>query len=259
MTHFVYDGSFEGLLTAVFEVYERKASTARIIPAAQYQPDAFSEKIDVYNDEAKANRVWKGLQRKVSVGALTNVFSCYLSERPDREELILSFCRMVFATDKRVEENFGSPVVLQLSQVSRQLFREKHRFEAFVRFQQLQDGTFYASIDPDFNVIPLIISHFVHRYADQSWIIYDIRRRYGVYYNKIEVQEVQFDFLPAAKHGEASPAVHDPREDLYQLLWKEYFKSVNIPARRNLKLHRKHVPPRYWKYLIEKQPGLRER
>ncbi len=255
MTHFVYDGSFEGLLTAIFEVYERKADIVRIIPASQYQPDAFSEKIEIYPDETKANRVWKGLQKKLSVDGLTNVFSCYLSELPDREELILEFCRLVFASDDKVEENYGSPIVLRVAQIGRQLFREKHRFEAFVRFGQLQDGTFYATIDPDFNVIPLIISHFVTRYADQAWIIYDIRRKYGIYYDKTEVQEVRFDFSPLAQPGNASPETYDSREDLYQLLWQAYFKSVNIPARRNMKLHRKHVPIRYWKYLIEKQPG----
>ena len=40
----------------------------------------------------------------------------------------------------------------------------------------------------------------------------------------------------------------------YQELWKAYFKSVDIPERRNLKLHLQHVPKRYWKYLVEKQP-----
>lgn len=38
----------------------------------------------------------------------------------------------------------------------------------------------------------------------------------------------------------------------YQELWKTYFKAVDIPERRNMKLHVQHVPKRYWKYLIEK-------
>lgn len=253
MVHFLYDGSFEGLLTAVFDVYDRKAQTAQIVAADRYQPDVFAEKTEVVTDEAKANRVWKGLQQKLSPAGLLNVFSVYLSERPDREALLLAFCRMVFASHEKVEEDYSSSVVLQISQIGRQLHREKHRFEAFVRFVQLQDGTYFAVIDPDFNVLPLITPHFVNRYADQTWIIYDTRRRYGMYYDQRQVQEVQFDFQTVTQPDLADDALHNPQEDLYQRLWQAYFKSVNIPARRNLKLHRQHVPIRYWKYLTEKQ------
>ncbi|MEJ7663065.1 MAG: DUF4130 domain-containing protein [Hymenobacter sp.] len=48
--------------------------------------------------------------------------------------------------------------------------------------------------------------------------------------------------------------VLDEREPLFQVLWQAYFDHVNIPERRNLKLHRRHMPLRYWKYLSEKQP-----
>lgn len=265
MTDFVYDGSFEGLLTAIFDIYFKRLERARILPAAYYQPDVFSEKIEVYTDEAKANRVWKGLHKKLSKSALIHVFSCYLSELPEREEIILSFVRQVFASTDKVEENYSSSSVLRIAQLGRQLFREKHRFEAFVRFQQLRDGTFYATIDPDFNVLPLITEHFVKRYANQSWIIYDVRRKYGMHYDQHQVQEVYFDFVKASNEAslpqleatdsevvEPPTGVYTDQEDLYQLLWQTYFQSVNIPARRNLKLHRRHVPIRYWKYLTEK-------
>jgi len=41
----------------------------------------------------------------------------------------------------------------------------------------------------------------------------------------------------------------------YQVLWKSYFDNVNIPERRNMKLHLQHIPKRYWKYLSEKRKG----
>ena len=48
--------------------------------------------------------------------------------------------------------------------------------------------------------------------------------------------------------------VLDEREPLFQVLWQAYFDHVNIPERKNLKLHRRHMPLRYWQYLSEKQP-----
>ncbi len=256
MTYFVYDGSFEGMLTAVFEIYERRQEKARIITSSQYQPDIFSEKIEVISDAAKANRVWKGLQRRLSKESLVNIYSCYLSELPEMEDVLLTFFREVFASAQNVEENFGSHVVLRVAQIGRLLFKEKHRFEAFVRFHKLQDGTFYAPIEPDYNVIPLITAHFVRRYADQEWMIYDVKRQYGIHFDKRQVQEVYFDFSEANKYGEAPVEIYDSQEELYQLLWKVYYKGVNILARRNIKLHKKNAPVRYWKYLVEKRPEI---
>lgn len=255
MIYFTYDSSFEGLLTAVFDVYERKAEKARIISAKNFQPDMFGEELKVVTDAAKANRVWKGLQKRISTASLVNVYAVYLSELAEMEETLLSFSREVFSSNENIEENFGSHAVLRVAQIGKQLFREKHRFEAFVRFQKLQDGTFYATIDPDFNIIPLITAHFVRRYADQEWLIYDVRRQYGIHYDKKQVQEVYFDFQETNKYGEAPEETHDQQEDLYQLLWKVYYKNVNIPARRNMKLHKQNMPVRYWKYLVEKEPS----
>ena len=47
-------------------------------------------------------------------------------------------------------------------------------------------------------------------------------------------------------------------EDGFQSLWSTYFDAVTIEARRNFKLHRAHVPLRYWRHLTEKTVGVRE-
>jgi len=132
--------------------------------------------------------------------------------------------------------------------------REKHRMKAFIRFEKTVDGIFYAPIEPDYNVLPLIAGFFKNRYADQQWIIYDLKRKYGLHYNLKTVQEVTFDFVEM-KNSTSYLAgdLLDEKEELYGLLWKDYFKSTNIPARKNMKLHLQHVPKRYWKYLTEKK------
>jgi len=124
--------------------------------------------------------------------------------------------------------------------------------EAFIRFQLTKDGIFYCGIDPDFNVLPLILNHFKNRYADQQWIIYDLKRQYGLYYNLDEVEEITIELQEGTIKNREQYQFSE-QEDLYAKLWKDYFKSTNIVARKNTKLHIKHVPKRYWKYLTEKQ------
>ena len=65
MTIYLYDGSLEGLLSAVFEWFERRESKIQLINKILYQPDAFSITVDIFNDKHKAERVWKGLQKKL--------------------------------------------------------------------------------------------------------------------------------------------------------------------------------------------------
>lgn len=251
---YTYDGTFEGLLTIVFEAYERKAWPTAIEPTDLAQPLMFGQTIAVITDEDKVARVWKGLQKKLSVSALKALYHTYLWEQAGFEMLIFSYIKLAFDSAQNIEENFAAPCVLQVQQAAKQMFREKHRMEAFVRFQKTEDDLFYATISPDFNVIPLIIQHFEKRYADQRWAIYDTKRKYGAYYDLKSVNLISLEHTLDTKASKEN--IYSIEEDQYQKLWQVYFDHVNIPERKNPKLHMRHMPKRYWKYLSEKQPRL---
>ena len=249
----MFDGSLEGLLCAVFEWFERKPGQVLLKTAAAFQPDAFITTLHVDNDQKKADRVWKGLQAKLDSGWLRRFYCTYLSELDSAYTSLFEFACYIFTQPQGAENNYGNPFVLDVSQTAKKVDREKHRMKAFIRFQHTADGLFYCGIDPDFNVLPLIMKHFKYRYADQPWIIYDIKRHYGLYYDLEKVEEIKISF--DEQKAMLQPAAHQlsEKEGLYAVLWKDYFKSVNIPARKNTKLHVQHVPKRYWKYLTEKQ------
>ena len=159
----------------------------------------------------------------------------------------------VFSNKSPVDTNFANEHILRIAQVSKMVNREKHRMEAFTRFQLTKEAIYFATIEPDFNVLPLIASHFTRRYADQKWIIYDVKRKFGLYYDLSKTEIVEIDFSDFAGDENTAKEIFDPSEEQYQQLWKIYFKNVNIPSRRNMRLHLRHVPRRYWKYLTEKQ------
>ncbi|RYZ54878.1 MAG: DNA metabolism protein, partial [Sphingobacteriales bacterium] len=182
-------------------------------------------------------------------------YKTYLSEINQIENSLFRFVKYVLASTKSVENNYAHPDVLMLQQTSRKVHREKHRMEAFVRFQLTGDGIYYSIIQPDFNVLPLIAKHFKDRYADQRWLIYDVKRKYGLYYDLNEVTDVQLRFEADLDSPAGRSVVFDENEELYQRLWQQYFSSVNIAARKNMKLHIQHMPRRYWKNLVEKQPS----
>ncbi|MEX8546975.1 MAG: TIGR03915 family putative DNA repair protein [Mucilaginibacter sp.] len=252
MITLIYDGTFEGLLTAVFEIYEHKLTEVSICPEHLLQPNFFDAKRSIVSDTVKANRVLKGLHQRLAAGGVQRLYAAHLSEIAGEEDNLLGFIRYAFSTNETIEQDFGNKYVMRLSYVLKLVRREKHRMEAFVRFQKMADGIFYASIEPDFNVLPLILQHFKRRYADQKWIIYDIKRAYGIYYDLQDAVFIQLNFASSKQDGKTLISSYSEDETLYQALWKDYFKHVNIPARKNTKLHLQHVPKRYWKHLTEK-------
>ncbi len=250
MVIYVFDGSLEGLLSAVFDFYEYKPGMIQLVAEPQFAPVLIDEVHKVTSDETKAKRVWEGLRKKIGSEWLLRFYKAFLSEDAATFQQLFYFACYIFDNPKGAEQNFGHPAVIAVTQMERSVNRERHRMKAFIRFQETTDGIFYAPVEPDFNVLPLIISFFKNRYADQRWIIYDLKRNYGLYYDLNKVEEIVLEETPAIKTP--TDLLHD-KEQLYGLLWNDYFKSTNIVARKNMKLHIRHVPRRYWKYLTEKQ------
>lgn len=247
----VYDGNFEGFLCAVFDVYEYKLKDVNIVIEDRHQPSMFSSPHKVHYNSRHSERVWKGLQNKLSPGALEQVYRTFLSELEGIENVLLRYIQYAFSSKSSMEQDYGNPDVLMVVQTAKKVWREKHRMEAFVRFQKTADDLYYAVIEPDFNVLPLLEKHFKTRYADQQWMIYDAKRKYGLHYDLNGVSNVQITFAENNSHVR-SASIYDESEEIYQRLWQQYFKSVNIAARKNTKLHIQHMPKRYWKYLTEK-------
>lgn len=255
MTVLQYDGSYAGLLTAIFEVYEHQFYDASIGQEGESY-SLFGNRRLVHTDTAKAERVLKKLEDRLSKNAIDQFYSYYLSGLPAIENSMLGYVRYVLASVKPVENDYSHRDVLTLQQTSRKVQREKHRMEGFVRFQLAKDGLHYSMIQPDFNVLPLISKHFEQRYANQCWLIYDVRRKYGLYYDERQVNEVQLSFEKVLHDETQLISIHDEDEELYQRIWQHYFSSVNSTARKNLSLHVRYMPGRYWQYLAEKKPPV---
>lgn len=253
--NYIFDGTFNGFLCCVFEYFEYKDTDVhlQIERDGVAQADMFSQSKEIITDEAKAKRVQTGLQKRIGPSAAMDFFRVFLSE--DRKAWAASFhiiCQL-FSGQGDIFRNYGDDEILYFSQTLRKVSRERHRMKAFVRFSKSSDGLFFALIEPDFNVLPLIADFFTERYADQRWLIYDVKRKYGLLYDKVNVREVKL--APGEKEALSAEAVIilDEKDEHVQQLWKRYYQSTNIEARRNIKLHLQHVPRRYWKYLVEKQ------
>lgn len=253
MTNIIYDGTWSGMLTLIFEIFEYKLAIASIYKEnTNIQSGLFGSTKTIITEKTKAIRVWNGLTKKITHDALSDLYKTFLSEQPQIEITLCSVITFYFSKVDKPYLDYGRSDVLKVKQVAKAVDRERHRMKAFVRFKRLKDHLYFSMVEPDFNVMPLIRQHFHDRYADQQWLIYDIKRDYGIYYDLIEVQEVKLDF--SNDYYSTGINLEHTEERLYSDLWQRYFQHVNIKERKNMKLHIQHVPKRYWKHLIEKAP-----
>lgn len=258
VTLLTYDGSFDGFLSAVFYCYEHKCLTANLQPAHLGQASLFGSAVSIMTQPQQAKRVWEGITKKQSPLEAHTLYRAFLSERKGIENLLFRRIRDILEHGNRNQGNYGDATVLEISKVAKMVSREKHRMEAFVRFKLTKDGIYFAVIEPDFNVLPLIAKHFKNRYADQQWLIYDTYRNTGLFYDKQVLSEVFLESSQAARTSYGDGRLFAQEEIEFQELWATYFDSTNIESRRNMKLHKRHIPQRYWKYLSEKSLQLKK-
>ena len=181
MTVFVYDKTFEGLLTAVFDAYSRRSFPDLLLAEGEPFPLFYDEAVTICTDDAKVDRVWKGLQKRLSATALSVITVAWLSELPEADMLLFRYIRKAIDAPHTIELNFGDPDVLEVSKVWKKVTNERLRVIQFLRFQKTADGTFFAAVKPVYNVLPLTLLHLKDRFADQCWLLYDLRREYGYY------------------------------------------------------------------------------
>lgn len=254
MLVFFYDQTFQGLLTAIFDAYSQKQFPEKLTAIGAIAPLFMSAHYTVVTEEAKYERVWTALEKKLPKEACHMLTYVWLSEQPEAPELLFRFiCKLFDHPEEHYELNFGDPDVLQMQQLARKVSHEELYLKQFVRFQKTSDDLFFAPVSPIYNALPLAIPHFKDRFADQKWVIYDLKRQYGYYYDLQSVEEISLGDGPNLLEGKLDETAMAADEKLFQDLWKGYFQSMTIKERINPRLHRQHLPRRFWKYLTEKQ------
>ncbi|QUH18566.1 TIGR03915 family putative DNA repair protein [Alkaliphilus sp. B6464] len=244
MIYYIYDGSFDGILTAIYDAYYRRETPEKIVSEDDFQESFLINKIYIKTDREKADKVYNAIETKISNQALKNVFYVYLSERTDRGTIIYHYLKLGWKIGIDIDLNLTNNNVLLLQNICQSVSKERHFMLGLVRFRELKNNILYAPIEPEYNVIGLIGQHFSNRISNENWIIHDVNRNIAAIYNKQEWIVIELEMNPTIE-------LHKD-EETYQRLWKEYFNNISIKNKVNPRLQKRNMPMKYWKYLIEK-------
>jgi probable DNA metabolism protein len=250
----LHDGTFEGFLTAVFEIFRLRLPHATPAAQARHQIGLLESVRHLETDPAKADRVRAGIADRAGTEGLSMLRAALLSELPGIETNALRWLRRLFRPgDFSRGRDVLDPDTMALVQAAEAVRHEAHRFEGFVRFSRAPDGSLFAVLAPDHDILDLLGPHFRSRFSGESWSLFDSRRGRCVRQSPRGLESFVIDPAALPRDARGVGAAASDREGDVQSLWLAYYRATNIAERANPKLLARNLPRKYWRYLPERQ------
>lgn len=239
----IYDGSFEGFLTLVHEVYYQKIDQNAI--HKKTPPNlCFDEIHTIETDMEKAKKVFTALKKHFPKSHLNTICYIFLCDSQNFENDLLHFIQLGFKDIANLS-NITNTSIFRIHSLEKEYLRLSHKMYGFTRFEELDDKILYAKIETKFNILMLLGNHFSKRLGNHPFIIHDIPRSlaYVRENNQSNIKEVSAFETP----------IHSDAEIHFKKLWKTFFHSVAIENRKNQKLQKQLVPLLYRAHMSEFQ------
>ena len=243
MISWEYDGTFEGFLSLLYHSWSRRILPSMAAPPWRIRGGVLGDWEHISTVPSKASLVWDYLRGKLSFQGRKRLYRAWLQDGEFTEILLLRYLSLVANRGRHMERDLLHPVVRQVEEAERGVLRETHRLQGLARFRKIREG-YYAPLEPDFRVLPLLGDHFAARYPDMPWIVHDLRREEALVF----IPSQSWRMGPLKR--EAIPR-NAPEEESWQALWREYYRVMGVEGRENPKLRRQFMPRRYWKHLVE--------
>ncbi|MCX6178488.1 MAG: TIGR03915 family putative DNA repair protein [Chlorobiales bacterium] len=243
MNQYLYDGTADGLLSAIAWILEEEPDPEKVM-LRERMDTLFEEGFTIGTDATLAESLFFRLKQFAPDAAHT-LYSFMLAEKEGMETSLLHYVSLAFKHGDQVKGYLTHPAVRDIVYIAKKAGRELHRMKGLLRFEKLRDGAYLAKMAPDYNIIHPLADYFSRRLRAQHWFIYDVKRRTAVRWNN---GSLQFGTIEQF----TTPAFSEDEKKV-QALWQAFFKTIAIPERKNPRLQKSNMPMKYWKYLVEKQ------
>lgn len=237
---YLYDGTFLGFLTTIFDAY--KVIEKCKITVESNQINFFEDVIRVVTDEDKAKRVRYGIESTFSKLFYKNFYCAFLSFDIDKEDIMARTLKEMYANGREFL-NSSNYYPVNFNRILKNVSSENHSYMGLLRFREIQDGFLYAAFRPKNDIIELLTPHFIKRLPKENFIIHDKGRGKCVIY-KSGICEAFF--------VEELNVEDSKEEEFFREAWKLFYNRVSIKERENKKLMTNNMPKIRWEFLPER-------
>ncbi len=257
---YLYDDTLEGLLSCIFATYANHEIPEDILPstlagasisALQQRLGQSTRVIETNFDHAL--RVRNGIVREGGNDSFYAILRASCADDPQKGIIIYRFVH--YLMDKRSRRNrrenplndLANPLVNDLLRLRRRVNNEEEHLKQFMRFNQLQNGVWFARCHPACSAIPLLMDYFQARFGAEPFMIYDEAHTLcGI------CDGSEWHIL---KETPILPTEAASTDALFEEAWKRFYHALAIDARYNPELRRSFMPVRFWKNLPEMKPS----
>lgn len=237
---FAYDGSFEGLMSAVFDAFFMKTLPDDIFPFDDMEPTLLKIHTVETNFE-HAKRVEHAIAKKLGGGAQNLVRRGFLFEGGGKENAIMHYLWKGFNEGANAAKAIADPAVNPLFKMAAAVSNEQRLLMGFVRFSE-NGGALTAVIHPKHFVLPLLRGYFCARLYNENFMIYDENHGAALIHSGRRTAVIPVADLEIPKCEE---------DKFYRDLWKSYYRHIAIASRYNPKCRMSHMPKRFWSDMPE--------
>lgn len=247
MRIYVCEDSFEGIMTGVYDAWDSRLGHGEVCLRleGEYNLELFADYETVLPDEEKVRKVVRTLRQRISETVFEYVYKAAMSQEKEKADWIYRFIVLAVRNGAAVVHQLGNAAVMNIFSMVRNVSNEAHLLLGFIRFRELQSGVLFARITPKNQVLTIIAPHFEDRLSGENWVIYDAAHQMAAIHARnsrwVLSKEIQI---------EEEIAASDKQED-YEELWKLFFHTIGIEARRNPQCQRNMLPIWYRKNMLE--------
>ena len=247
------DDSIEGIFSAVYEAWERKyghPNTSIQVNGFQGQNlELFATYISLEADAEKAQKVLNTIRRICSEAVYEYLFYAACADAPDKADAIYQYIQIALKMGRKIDGHYSEPAVVRVMELSRAVGNAKHHYLGFLRFIEIPGKILLARFAPKPRLTELIMPHFVDRFPEERFVIWDTHR------NTAGVHIPGQSFIMMQLTEQQIAILKEYAEDNMQAerLWKAFVESISIKERENKKLQRNNIPLHYRTYLPEFQ------
>ncbi len=262
-----HDGSWQGFLCTVAEAFNivRLQGSLPGITGPEEHAGLFDETRHIATEHERAETLLGRIRRKAGGEALDTCFQAFCADTPGREDALARILLRLHREGKHVLDDLGDADANLVFRAARRAGAQAHLVTGLVRFAELADGSWYAPIEPDCDVLPLVADHFSSRFADMNFVIHDRRRGTALLHRTASGNDKKpwiivagFALTGQGTHGHQETLPLSEGETSARSGWARYFDAVAIAERRNPKLQKSHMPMKYWRFLPEMQNTIRQ-
>lgn len=242
---YIYDGDFINLLNLIFYLLNNNIKPNNIKDDT-YFPNLLEETVFLDFKQDNLNDFMQVIGKE----NFKVLYYVFLSNDERKEIIIYYFCLNALKYGNSVIYRRNLKCVSEVLRISQYVSHEIHKFKGFLRFRELENKVLYAEIEPINNVILFLTNHFTRRLKNENFIIKDVGRGVLSIYDKKKFVIVHEDEFLISTNKNSS------NEEEIEELWKVFYKTIGIGARKNDRCRMNFMPKRYWKYILEVRDEL---